>query len=109
MPRSDDTEIHPGSGNVFIDCGFPPEEAVPMLIRADLMTAVEDVIKSRRYSIKRAANALGVSQKRTNDLLRRRIDRFDIDTLIGMLTRLDVEVAFGVEVEANERGAKNPV
>lgn len=72
-----------------------------MLIRSDLMIEVERVIKARRYSLKRAAKALGVSQKRANDLLRGRTDRFDIDTLIAMLTRLGVEVGLGYAVQAS--------
>ena len=87
------------------DIGFPPEEAVPMLIRSELMIQVRRVITARRYSLKRAAKALGVSQKRAGDLLRRQNDRFDIDTLIAMLTRLGIEVGLGYEVHS-KRPAK---
>jgi predicted XRE-type DNA-binding protein len=39
-----------------------------------------------------AAKLLGVSQPRVNDLMRDRINRFSVDTLIKLLGKLGVEV-----------------
>ena len=80
------------SGNVFADIGFPPEEAAHLLIRADLMGQVRTLIAARGLTQKAAAKALGVTQPRVSDLVRGRIDLFSIDTLVEMLTRLDVAV-----------------
>ena len=80
------------SGNVFADLGFPPEEAAHLLIRADLMGRVRDVIAARGLTQKAAAKALGVTQPRVSDLARGRIELFSIDTLVEMLTRFDVTV-----------------
>ena len=80
------------SGNVFADIGFPPEEAAHLLIRADLMGQVRTLIAARGLTQKLAAKALGVTQPRVSDLVRGRIDLFSIDTLVEMLTRLDVAV-----------------
>ena len=80
------------SGNVFADIGFPPEEAAHLLIRADLMGQVRSLIAARGLTQKAAAKALGVTQPRVSDLVRGRIDLFSIDTLVEMLTRLDVAV-----------------
>lgn len=80
------------SGNVFSDLGFSKEEAAHLLIRADLMSQVKRVIEARELTQKEAAEALGVTQPRVSDLVRGKIDRFTIDTLVEMLTHLGVAV-----------------
>jgi predicted XRE-type DNA-binding protein len=78
------------SGNVFTDLGFPKEEAAHLLIRADLMSQLKELIEERGLTQKDAAEALGVTQPRISDLVRGRIDLFSIDTLVEMLTRMGV-------------------
>jgi len=80
------------SGNVFTDLGFPKEEAAHLLIRADLMSQLKELIEERGLTQKDAAEALGVTQPRISDLVRGRIDLFSIDTLVEMLTRMGVAV-----------------
>ncbi len=80
------------SGNVFADLGFPPEEAAHLLIRSDLMGQLRALITERGLTQKAAAKVLGVTQPRVSDLVRGRIELFSIDTLVEMLTRLDVAV-----------------
>ena len=84
--------IHESSGNVFTDLGFPPEEAVHLLIRADLMIQLESILEERGLTQVKAAKLLGVSQPRISDLVRGRIQLFSIDTLVDMLARLGVSV-----------------
>lgn len=86
------TKFHRGSGNVFVDAGFPPEEAAHLLMRSDLMSEVTEQIERQGLTQKQAAKVLGVSQPRISDLVRRKIDRFSIDTLVEMLTRLGITV-----------------
>ena len=80
------------SGNVFADMGFPREEAAHLLIRTDLMIQLTGLIAERGLTQKQAAKALGVTQPRISDLVRGRIELFSIDTLVDMLSRLDVAV-----------------
>ena len=81
-----------GSGNIFIDAGFPPAEAARLLIRAELMSQVRAVIKERGLTQARAAKLLGVTQPRISDLKCGHIGRFSIDTLVDMLSLLGVTV-----------------
>lgn len=83
-----------GSGNIFLDAGFPPEEAAQLHIRSKMMILIEKIIKERSLTQKEAAAVLGVTQPRVSDIVRGRMERFSVDTLIEMLTRLGVEVAF---------------
>ena len=84
--------IQRSSGNVFADMEFPREEAAHLLIRADLMIQVTALIAERGLTQKQAAKALGVTQPRISDLVRGRIELFSIDTLVDMLSRLDIAV-----------------
>ena len=79
------TKIRRSSGNVFRDLGYPAEEAANLKLRADLMIELSKVIKAGRLTQARAAAFFGVSQPRISDLIRGKIDRFSVDTLVAML------------------------
>jgi predicted XRE-type DNA-binding protein len=91
-------KITPSSGNVFRDLGFSREEAEHLLVRADLMIQLQQLIASRGLKQKSAAKVLGVTQPRISDLLRGRIDLFSTDAIIDMLARLGAQVRFTVKV-----------
>ena len=88
------TKIRRSSGNVFKDLGFPAEEAEHLRIRADLMITLSRVIHDRGLTQVKAAELFGVSQPRVSDLVRGKIDRFSIDTLVEMLGHAGVRVEF---------------
>jgi predicted XRE-type DNA-binding protein len=79
-----------GSGNVFIDLGFPKEEAENLLLRSQLMSEIRDFAKGLTQS--QAAKRLGVTRPRITDLLRGRIDKFSLDTLVIMLSKAGMHV-----------------
>jgi len=87
----------PADGNIFLDLGFDPDEAANMLVRADLMIQMRQIIKERKLKQKDAAKLFGVSQPRISDLIRGKSDTFTIDSLVNMLgnarMRVDVTVA----------------
>jgi predicted XRE-type DNA-binding protein len=80
------------TGNVFRDLGYSVEEAEHLRVRADLMIAVQEAIRSARMTQARAARVLGVTQPRVSNLMRGRIDLFSADTLIDLLARLGIGV-----------------
>ncbi|MBE3110627.1 MAG: XRE family transcriptional regulator [Acidobacteria bacterium] len=92
MSRRTRLKITPSSGNVFRDLGFAREEAEHLLIRSDLMIAVQKALEHRALRQTEAAKILGVTQPRVSDLLRGRIDLFSTDALIDMLARLGIRV-----------------
>ena len=93
-------KVTESSGNVFFDLGFPRGEAVCLLVRADLMITIEEIIKSRRFSNCKAANLFGVSQPRISDLIRGKIYLFSIDGLVAMLGHAGMSVTFHVKSAA---------
>jgi predicted XRE-type DNA-binding protein len=78
-------KIRRSTGNVFRDLGFSPEESENLKLRADLMIELSKVIKARRLTQAKAASLFGISQPRVSDLVRGKIDRFSVDTLVAML------------------------
>ncbi len=83
-------------GHVFEDLGFGREEAEHLRIRSALMATIRQVIRTRGLTQAKAASLLGVTQPRVSDLVRGKIDRFSIDTLIEMLSRAGVHVELRV-------------
>jgi predicted XRE-type DNA-binding protein len=75
------------SGNVFLDLGFPKEEAVNLSIRTRLMIEIEQHIERENLTQAKAAKLFGVTQPRISDLKRGKIDVFSVDMLIKMLAR----------------------
>ncbi len=86
------TNVTPGSGNVFEDVGFPPDEAKNLLIRSRLMLAATRFIEDRGLTQGEAASLMGSSQPRISDLMRGKIGQFTIDSLVNMLTNAGVAV-----------------
>lgn len=91
--------MHPSSGNVFADLGFDAEEAQNLKVRADLMIEVTKLIESRGLTQAAAARLLGVTQPRISDLVRGKIDRFSVDSLIEILGRAGATVSVAVRLD----------
>jgi predicted XRE-type DNA-binding protein len=91
--------MQPSSGNVFADLGFDAEEAQNLKIRADLMIEITKLIESKGLTQAAAAELLGVTQPRISDLVRGKIDRFSVDTLIEMLGRAGATVSVEVRLD----------
>ena len=95
------TAARRGSGNVFRDLGFPPREAEHLKLRAELMVRLEQLIRDRGLTQAQAAALFGVSQPRVSDLVRGKIDRFSIDTLVAMLGHAGARVSLVVRAKAH--------
>ena len=87
-----------GSGNVFADVGFAPDEAENLLLRAQLMSRIRDVVHGTTQ--REAAKQFGVSQPRLNDLVRGKISKFSLDALVNMLAHACMRVELRVKKAA---------
>ena len=85
-------KIRRSSGNVFRDLGFGPEEAANLKVRSDLMIRLSKLVDSRGLTQAEAATLFGVTQPRVSDLVRGKIERFSIDTLVAMLGNAGLKV-----------------
>jgi len=92
------------TGNVFRDLGFPPDEALHLKVRSELMLSLQKAIAARRLKQGDAAELLGVTQPRVSDLMRGRIDLFSIDTLIDMLAKLGIRAKIVLQPSRRRAG-----
>ena len=92
MSKKDDVRIERGSGNVFADLGRPDAET--HLLKAELVTRIDQIIRERRLTQARAAELLGISQPDVSRLLRGNFRDYSVERLLRLMTILgrDVEI-----------------
>lgn len=85
-------KIERGSGNVFADLGHP--EAEVHLLKAELVTRIDEIIRRRKLKQVDAAKLLGLSQPDVSRLLRGNFRDYSVERLLRLLTVLgrDVEI-----------------
>jgi predicted XRE-type DNA-binding protein len=86
-----------GSGNIFVDLGFPEGQAVNMLARANLMGTIRQIIRENGWTQEQAAKVLKVKQPRVAEIMSMKTQHYSIDLLMKMLDRLGRRVSFTVE------------
>lgn len=85
--------------NVWDALADTPATAANMAMRAELLIAIDQRVRRWNLTQVEAARRLGLTQPRLNDLLRGKIDRFSLDTLInlaraaGLAVRIDIAEA----------------
>lgn len=67
-------------------------EATSMKARADMMFAIRETVATWSGTQTAAARKLGLTQPRMNDLIRGRISKFSLDTLIDIASRAGIRV-----------------
>ncbi len=67
-------------------------QAASMKARAATMIAISEAVAAWGATLAAAAKRLGLTQPRLNDLLRGRINKFSLDTLIDLATRAGLSV-----------------
>ncbi|OGW32300.1 MAG: transcriptional regulator [Nitrospirae bacterium GWC2_42_7] len=80
------------SGNVFLDLGFPPEEAAILQMRSEIMADLRKFIKNRKLTQAKAAEIFGVSQSRVSDLIRGKWEKFSLEMLIVLATKAGMRI-----------------
>jgi len=87
------TAITRGSGNIFLDLGFPPHEATVMLLRCELAEALRQWMQRESLTQVQAAKRLGVVQPRISEIARNKVDKLSLDYLVGLCAKAGVSVA----------------
>ena len=90
--EADEIMIERGSGNVFADLGRPDADA--HLLKAELVTRIDKIIRQRGLKQVEAAKVLGLSQPDVSRLLRGSFREYSVERLLRLLTALgrDVEI-----------------
>jgi predicted XRE-type DNA-binding protein len=97
----DDFELVLGSGNVFADFGHPNAEAEQL--KAVLAAQVIRVLDLRGLTVRAAADLTGTAAADFSRIRRVKLDRFTIDRLMMILSKLDQLVE--VDVRFQEKAA----
>lgn len=98
---ADDFELVRGSGNVFADFGHPNAEAEQL--KAILAARIIRVLDERGLTVRAAEDLTGTAAADFSRIRRVKLDRFTIDRLMLILSRLDQRVE--VEVRFGEKAA----
>ncbi|MGH6892890.1 MAG: helix-turn-helix domain-containing protein, partial [Dongiaceae bacterium] len=90
-----------GSGNAFTDIGSrDPQEK---LLRAQLLSAAQAVIRRRRLSQAKVAEITGLKQPEVSNLVNGKFTAFSADRLASILSSLGYDVEVRVRAKAGGR------
>ena len=79
--------IEEGSRNVYADLGYADSE--DMVVKAQLVTKIADIIRQRGLTQQRAAKLLGLTQPKISRLLKGQFRGISERRLLRCLTRLE--------------------
>ena len=91
----EEIEVYRGSGNVFADLELP--DAEEMLVKAELVRQIYEVIRKRRLTQIKAAEILGIDQPKVSALLRGKLAGFSLERLFHFLNALGKDVQIVVK------------
>lgn len=86
--------------NVWEALEDDPAAAANMTMRSDLLIALRQRIESWKVPQAQAARRLGITQPRLNDLVRGRINKFSLDTLVNLANRAAIHVRLHIDKAA---------
>jgi predicted XRE-type DNA-binding protein len=93
--------IEDGSGNVFADIGSRnPQEK---LLRAQLLSAAQAVIKRRRLSQARISEMTGLKQPEVSNLVNGKFNAFSAERVASILSSLGYDVRVSLKARARRR------
>ena len=83
-----DITFEKGSGNVFADLGFSPDEAAGLAVKSSLISEISETIRDRKLTQQAAAKLCHTDQPTLSKVLRGRMESVTIDRLASWLTAL---------------------
>ena len=101
MKRKSGIKIQHGSDNIFADLGFP--DADTHLLKAQLVTRLQDIMSVQKLTQAGAARIMGVSQPDVSRMLKGQFRDVSVERIMRMLTKLGCEV----DILVKPRGRKS--
>jgi predicted XRE-type DNA-binding protein len=99
--RKQTPPLEVGSRNVYADLGY--SDADDMLVKAQLVSKISEIIGNRGYSQTHAAQQLGLPQPKLSKLLRGQFRGISERKLMDCLTRLGNDIEIVVREHARTR------
>ena len=75
-----------------------PAAAAQMTMRSELLMTIEQKVSGWDVTQAVAARRLGLTQPRLNDLLRGKITKFSLDTLVGIACKAGLKVRMKITI-----------
>src|SRR5713226_8742942 len=94
--------IEEGSDNVYVDLGYADSE--DMVVKAQLVAKIADIIRQRGLTQERAARLLGLTQPKISRLLKGQFPGISERRLLRCLIRLGRDVEIVVKPASRHRG-----
>ncbi len=103
------TDITHGTTNVYADLEF--ENADKMLVKAQLVTKINQIITERKWTQQKAADVIGLPRPKLSKMLNGQFRGVSESKMLNCLTRLgrDVQIVVGPERNPVEAGHINVV
>lgn len=92
---SKEIDIQVSSGNIFADLGMP--NADEMLMKAELVRQINEIITERKLNQLQAAEVLGIDQPKVSALMRGKLTGFSTERLFRFLNALGCDVQIVVK------------
>ncbi len=92
---SKEIDIQVSSGNIFADLGMP--NADEMLMKAELVRQINQIITQRKLNQLQAAEVLGIDQPKVSALMRGKLTGFSTERLFRFLNALGCDVQIVVK------------
>lgn len=92
---SKEMDIQVSSGNIFADLGMP--NADEMLMKAELVRQINQIITQRKLNQVQAAEVLGIDQPKVSALMRGKLTGFSTERLFRFLNALGCDVQIVVK------------
>jgi predicted XRE-type DNA-binding protein len=102
----DEMELVHGSGNVFRD--FCDPDAEVLQLKAILAGKIIDVLDEQKISVRRAQELTGYAAADFSRVRQAKLQRFTLDRLIAMLSKLGQEVEVTVNVRQRSDVSMTP-
>ena len=99
-----DTTVEHGSGNVFADLGLPDADA--HLVKAELVTRIDAIVRQRGITQAEAGRLLGLSQPDVSRLLRGDFREYSLERLLRLLTLLGRDIDIVIRQPRSATGGK---
>ena len=101
MRKRKESTIRRGTKNVFADLGFPDADA--HLLKAQLMSRVQDILRDRKLNQTEAARIMGVSQPDLSRMMKGRFRDISVERIMRMLVKLGCEVDILIKPQGRKR------
>jgi len=88
--KTSECAVERGSGNVFADLDLP--DADSHLLKAELVSSIDDITRQRRTTQAEAARALGLSRSELSRLLRGDFREYSLERLLRFLIALGYDI-----------------